>query len=159
MTMFKMFQKKMLPKSLQHLLLKTFLRRILQKGLRATIAGEVEVGSKATNTWLLRRLIAKTERMKIALNFRDRIREYSQNCIVCPVQIDKSEPYFINCRQIKLNASPLFRITSCPEICGNAKIISRSQIVPKARLGLTNPKHFRRMCQSAGSSSAAFSIY
>jgi IS4 transposase len=49
MTMFKMFQKKMLPKSLQHLLLKTF-RRILQKGLRATIAGEVEVGSKATNT-------------------------------------------------------------------------------------------------------------
>lgn len=68
MTMFKMFQKKMLPKSLQHLLLKTFLRRILQKGLRATVAGEVEVGSKATNTWLLRRLIAKTERIKIALN-------------------------------------------------------------------------------------------
>ena len=68
MTMFKMFQKKTLPKSLQHLLLKTFLRKILQKGLKATDAGKVEVRSKDKNTWLLRRLIAKTERMKIALN-------------------------------------------------------------------------------------------
>lgn len=67
MTLFKIFQKKFLPKSLQHMLLKTFLRRILLKGLKPVNAGEVEIQPKAKNLWLLRRLLTKTERMKSAL--------------------------------------------------------------------------------------------
>ena len=70
MTLFKMFQKEFLPKSLQHLLLKTFLRRILLNGLKPAGAGEVEILPKARYIWLLRRLLSKTARMKTALNAR-----------------------------------------------------------------------------------------
>jgi hypothetical protein len=70
MTVFKMFQKAFLPESLQHLLLKTFLRRILLNGLKPAGAGEVEILPKAKHTWLLRRILSKTGRMKTALNAR-----------------------------------------------------------------------------------------
>lgn len=67
MTMFKIFQIENLPKAFRTMLRKTFLRRVLQKGLRTGVAGKVEVVPKARNTWLLRRLLCKTERMKSAL--------------------------------------------------------------------------------------------
>lgn len=68
MTLFKMFQKKFLPKSMQHMLLKTFLRRVLLKTLRLTAEGKVEILRRTSHTWLLRRLLTKTDRIKIALN-------------------------------------------------------------------------------------------
>lgn len=68
MTLFKIFQVKTLPKALRTLLRKTFLRNVLQKGLKINNAGKVEVVPKARNTWLLRRLVCKTERIKLAFN-------------------------------------------------------------------------------------------
>lgn len=67
MTFFKMFQAENLPKTFQTLLLKTFIRRILQKSLKCHPNGEVELLPKANNIWLLRRFIAKIERIKIVL--------------------------------------------------------------------------------------------
>ncbi len=68
MTLFKIFQAEMLPKSLHSLLRKTFMRRILQKGLYLGESEKVKVRPKSRYTWLLRRLLCKTERMKTAMN-------------------------------------------------------------------------------------------
>jgi len=68
MTLFKIFQAEMLPKSLHSLLRKTFLRRIFQKGLHFGESGKVHVRPRTRYTWLLRRLLCKTERMKLAIN-------------------------------------------------------------------------------------------
>ena len=70
MTLFKIFQKEFLPESIQHMLLKTFLRSILLNSLKQGDAGEVVILPKAGHTWLLRRLLSKTERIKTALNAR-----------------------------------------------------------------------------------------
>jgi hypothetical protein len=67
MTFFKMFQAETLPKTYQRLLLKTFIRRFLQKSLKFHLNGEVEILQKANDIWLLRRFIAKIERIKIVL--------------------------------------------------------------------------------------------
>ena len=68
MTLFKIFQAEMLPKSLHSLLRKTFLRRILMKGLRLDESGKkVLVRSDTRYKWLLQRLLAKTARMKLAM--------------------------------------------------------------------------------------------
>jgi hypothetical protein len=64
MTLFKIFQTETLPKSLQHLLRKTFLRRIFQKGLCSDESGKVQAVPKTRYTWHLRRLLCKIERMK-----------------------------------------------------------------------------------------------
>jgi hypothetical protein len=69
MTFFKIFQKKFLPKTMQHMLLKTFLRSVLQKSLRLNAkTGKVEIRARASHAWLLRRLLAKTERMKTLIS-------------------------------------------------------------------------------------------
>jgi len=68
MTLFKIFQAEMLPKSLHSLLRKTFLRRILRKGLHFDESGKVQVRPETGYKWLLRRLLSKTGRMKIAMN-------------------------------------------------------------------------------------------
>jgi hypothetical protein len=68
MTLFKIFQAEMLPRSLHSLLRKTFMRRILQKGLHFGESGKVKVRPKTRYTWLLQRLLCKTERMKVAMN-------------------------------------------------------------------------------------------
>jgi hypothetical protein len=68
MTLFKIFQAEMLPKSLHSLLRKTFLRKIFQKGLHFSESGKVQARPKTRYTWLLRRLLCKTERMKVAIN-------------------------------------------------------------------------------------------
>ena len=64
MTLFKIFQTETLPKSLQYLLRKTFLRKIFQKGLYSDESGKVKAVNKAKYTWHLRRLLCKIERMK-----------------------------------------------------------------------------------------------
>jgi len=66
MTLFKIFQTETLPKSLRHLLRKTFLRKIFQKGLYSDESGKVKAVNKAKYTWHLRRLLCKIERMKPA---------------------------------------------------------------------------------------------
>jgi hypothetical protein len=66
MTLFKIFQAEMLPKSLHSLMRKTFLRRILRKGLHLE-AGKVQVRSETRYAWLLRRLLCKTERIRLSL--------------------------------------------------------------------------------------------
>jgi hypothetical protein len=68
MTLFKIFQAEMLPKSLHSLLRKTFLRRILRKGLHFDESGKVQVRSETGYKWLLQRLLSKTARMEIAMN-------------------------------------------------------------------------------------------
>jgi len=68
MTLFKIFQAEMLPKSLHSLLRKTFMRRILQKGLYLGESGKVQTRPKTRYTWLLRRLLCKADRMKTAMN-------------------------------------------------------------------------------------------
>ncbi len=68
MTLFKIFQAEMLPKSLHSLLRKTFLRRILRKGLHFDESGKVQVQPETGYKWLLRRLLSKTGRMKITMN-------------------------------------------------------------------------------------------
>jgi len=69
MTLFKIFQAEMLPKSLHSLLRKTFLRRILMKGLHLDESGKkVLVRSDTRYKWLLQRLLAKTSRMKSAMS-------------------------------------------------------------------------------------------
>jgi hypothetical protein len=68
MTLFKIFQAEMLPKSLHSLLRKTFLRRILRKGLCPGESGKVQVRSETRYKWLLRRLLCKTARIEIAIN-------------------------------------------------------------------------------------------
>jgi hypothetical protein len=68
MTLFKLFQRKNIPKVLHTLLLKTFLRRIVQRRVRVNHSGQLEVVPNTKYTWHLRRLLANTERMKIALN-------------------------------------------------------------------------------------------
>jgi len=68
MTLFKLFQVKTLATVFHTLLLKTFVRRVLQKGLWITTSGQVEVVPKFKHTWHLRRLLSKTERIQIALN-------------------------------------------------------------------------------------------
>lgn len=64
MTLFKIFQAECLPKSLRTLQRKTFLRRVLSQGLRINAAGKAEAVPKSRYTWLLRRLLCKTERIK-----------------------------------------------------------------------------------------------
>ncbi len=68
MTLFKIFQAEMLPKSLHSLLRKTFLRRVLMKGLCSDRSGKVQVRSDTRYKWLLQRLLAKTARMKAAMS-------------------------------------------------------------------------------------------
>ncbi len=68
MTLFKIFQAEMLPKSLHSLLRKTFMHRILQKGLYLGESGKVQVRPKSKYTWLLRRLFCKMDRMETAMN-------------------------------------------------------------------------------------------
>jgi hypothetical protein len=68
MTLFKLFQGNNLPKILHALLLKTFLRRIVRRRIRVNRSGHVEVVPNTKYTWHLRRLLANTERIKIALN-------------------------------------------------------------------------------------------
>lgn len=68
MTLFKIFQHEMLPKSLHSLLRKTLFRRIFRKGLHSGESGELQVIPKGRYTWHLRRLLCKTDRMNIAIN-------------------------------------------------------------------------------------------
>lgn len=68
MTLFKVFQGKNIPKALHALLLKTFLRRIVQRRIRVNHSGQLEVVPNTKYTWHLRRLLANTERIKITLN-------------------------------------------------------------------------------------------
>jgi hypothetical protein len=68
MSLFKLFQFHNLPKILHALLLKTFLRRIVRRRIRVNLSGHVEVVPNTKYTWHLRRLLANTERIKIALN-------------------------------------------------------------------------------------------
>ncbi|MBW2739999.1 MAG: transposase [Deltaproteobacteria bacterium] len=67
MTLMKIFQAEMLPKSLQTLLRKTLFRRIFQKGLCYDKAGKVQARPRDKYTWHLRRLLCKTERMRLQL--------------------------------------------------------------------------------------------
>ncbi len=55
----------MLPEALQTLLRKTLFRRIFQKGLRLDKTGKVKARRRSKYTWYLRRLLCKTERMKL----------------------------------------------------------------------------------------------
>jgi len=64
MTLFKIFQAECLPKNFRTMQRKTFLRRVLRQGLRINAAGKAEVAPEARYTWLLRRLLCKTERIK-----------------------------------------------------------------------------------------------
>jgi len=68
MTLFKIFQLETLPKNLHSLQRKTLLRRIFQKGLRVEISGQVHIVPKGKYTWVLRRVLSKTERIKYALS-------------------------------------------------------------------------------------------
>ena len=68
MTLFKLFQVHNLPKKLHTLLLKTFLSRIVRRRVRVQHAGHIEVVPNTKYTWHLRRLLANTERIKIAMN-------------------------------------------------------------------------------------------
>ena len=69
MTLFKIFQAEMLPKSLHPMLRKTFMRRILMKGLRLGEFGKkVPVRSDTRYERLLQRLLAKTARMEAAMS-------------------------------------------------------------------------------------------
>jgi len=63
MTLMKIFQHEMLPKSLRSLLRKTLLRRIFQKGFRSDPSGKLEIVSNFKYEWHLQRLLCKTERM------------------------------------------------------------------------------------------------
>ncbi|MCP3966934.1 MAG: transposase, partial [Lentisphaerae bacterium] len=65
MTLIKIFQAEMLPKALQALLRKTLFRRIFQKGLCHDKAGKVQARPRSKYTWHLRRLLCKTERMRL----------------------------------------------------------------------------------------------
>lgn len=67
MTLIKIFQAEMLPKSLQTLLRKTLFRRIFQKGLRLDKTGKVQARRRNKYTWHLRRLLCKTERMRLQI--------------------------------------------------------------------------------------------
>ena len=67
MTLIKIFQAEMLPKALQTLLRKTLFRGIFQKGLCLDNLGKVQVRRRSKYTWHLRRLLCKTERMKLQL--------------------------------------------------------------------------------------------
>jgi hypothetical protein len=69
MTLFKIFQAEMLPKSLHSLLRKTFLRRVLMKGLHPDESEKKVLIRPGTRyKWLLQRLLAKTARMETAMN-------------------------------------------------------------------------------------------
>jgi len=68
MTLFKIFQEEMLPKSLRSLLRKTLFRRIFQKGLRFGKSGKLQAAPRTGYTWHLRRLLCKTDRMKVVIN-------------------------------------------------------------------------------------------
>ena len=69
MTLFKIFQAEMLPKALHSLLRKTFMKRILMKGLHPDYSGKkVLVRSDTRYKWLLQRLLAKTARMEAAMS-------------------------------------------------------------------------------------------
>ncbi len=65
MTLIKIFQAEMLPEALQTLLRKTLFRRIFQKGLRLDKTGKVQARRRNKYTWHLRRLLCKTERMRL----------------------------------------------------------------------------------------------
>lgn len=67
MTLIKIFQAEMLPKSLRSLLRKTLFRSIFQKGLCHDKAGKVMARPRSKYTWHLRRLLCKTERMKLQI--------------------------------------------------------------------------------------------
>ncbi len=67
MTLIKIFQAEMLPKALQTLLRKTLFRRIFQNGLCIDKAGKVQARRRNKYTWHLRRLLCKTERMKLLI--------------------------------------------------------------------------------------------
>ena len=65
MTLIKIFQAEMLPEALQNLLRKTLFRRVFQKGLCIDKAGKVQARRRNKYTWHLRRLLCKTERMRL----------------------------------------------------------------------------------------------
>jgi len=67
MTLIKIFQAEMLPKALQTLLRKTLFRRIFHKGLRLDKTGKVQACRRSKYTWHLRRLLCKTERMRLEI--------------------------------------------------------------------------------------------
>jgi len=67
MTLIKIFQAEMLPEALQTLLRKTLFRSIFQKGLFPDKAGKVQARPRSKYTWHLRRLLCKSERMKLEI--------------------------------------------------------------------------------------------
>ena len=67
MTLIKIFQAEMPPKALQTLLRKTLFRRIFQKGLHLDKTGKVQARHRNKYTWHLRRLLCKTERMRLEI--------------------------------------------------------------------------------------------
>ena len=68
MTLMKLFQYEMLPTTLRSLLFKTFVRRVLARGLRMTHQFQVEVCRKSKYRWALQRMLCKLSRMKVALS-------------------------------------------------------------------------------------------
>jgi hypothetical protein len=68
MTLVKLFQYEMLPTTLQSLLYKTLLRRVLTRGVRVTHQRHVEVCPKSPYRWALQRMLCKLARMKTALS-------------------------------------------------------------------------------------------
>jgi hypothetical protein len=69
MTLLKIFQQELLPKSLHSLLRKTLFRRIFRKGLYSDKSGKVQAVPKSRYTWHLRRMLCKTGRMETDYNF------------------------------------------------------------------------------------------
>jgi len=83
MSLFKIFQKEMLPKALRTFLRKTLFRRIFQKGLYTDGNGEVRVVSESKYGWHLRRMLSKIGKMKqniIFFKFQYIIRQ-SKKCV------------------------------------------------------------------------------
>jgi hypothetical protein len=64
MTLMKIFQQELLPKSFHSLLRKTLFRRIFQKGLYTDGTGEVRVVSESKHRWHLRRMLSEIGKMK-----------------------------------------------------------------------------------------------
>jgi hypothetical protein len=68
MTLVKLFQYEMLPTTLRSLLYKTFVRRVLTRGLQMTHQFQVEVCRKSKYRWALQRMLCKLSRMKATLS-------------------------------------------------------------------------------------------
>ena len=66
MTLVKLFQHEMLPKTLRSLMRRTLVRRLFARGLSVSGAYTLRIRTKRKDTWVLQRLFAKLERMKAA---------------------------------------------------------------------------------------------